>query len=77
MVNDRPCGIMGCKRPARVKGYCAAHYQKLRNLRASSRLPSSWVDFPAPHSLADVKLPRGRAAVKAKAAQAALAAQAT
>src|SRR4051812_31619861 len=26
---DRLCAVMGCKRPSRTKGYCAAHYQKL------------------------------------------------
>src|SRR4051812_3078335 len=26
--NDRACALIGCKRPSRSKGYCAAHYQK-------------------------------------------------
>ncbi len=62
------CGIKGCTRPPRSKGYCAAHYQKLRTLSLRGERPSGWVDFPAPGSVDDVVLPRGRAAAKAKAA---------
>lgn len=61
----RACGIKGCVRPARAKGYCAAHYQKLRMLTTRGDRPSAWVDFPAPQSVEDIKLPRGRAAAKA------------
>lgn len=61
----RACAIIGCPRPARTKGYCAAHYQKLRNLKNTNRLPSSWADFAPEHSVPDVVLPRGRAASKA------------
>lgn len=64
-VNDRPCAIIGCPRPSRTKGYCAAHYQKLRNLAKSNRLPGDWKDFAPPHSVKDLVLPRGRAASKA------------
>jgi len=76
-TNDRPCAIMGCKRPSRTKGYCAAHYQKLRMLARTGRLPSAWTDFAAPNSVEDVVLPRGRAGSKAlKEAKAARAARA-
>jgi hypothetical protein len=60
------CAIIGCPRPSRSKGYCAAHYQKMRNLTKSNRLPSAWTDSPKPQSVDDIKLPRGRAAQKAK-----------
>lgn len=63
----RACAIRGCKRPARAKGYCAAHYQKLRMLTTRGQRPSAWIDFPAPQSVDDLKLPRGRAAVQARA----------
>jgi hypothetical protein len=59
------CAIKGCGRPSRTKGYCAAHYQKLRMLDRSGRRPSAWVDYAAPNSVEDLKLPRGRAASKA------------
>jgi hypothetical protein len=64
-VNDRPCAIIGCKRPSRTKGYCAAHYQKLRMLARTNRLPAGWKDFAEANSVEDVVLPRGRAASKA------------
>ncbi len=66
--NDRPCALQGCRRPARSKGYCAAHYQKYRNLSRSGRLPPDWVEYAEPDSVKDIVLPRGRAAAKAKAA---------
>jgi hypothetical protein len=66
-TNDRGCALIGCKRPSRSKGYCAAHYQKLRMLTKTNRRPSSWVDYAPPNSVDDVKLPRGRAAAKALA----------
>jgi len=65
--NDRGCALQGCKRPARSKGYCAAHYQKFRMLARTHRLPSDWVDHAAPGSVKDVVLPRGRAGAKALA----------
>lgn len=65
---DRHCAVMGCDRPARSKGYCAAHYQKYRMLSLSGRLPPSWVDDAAPHSVENIVLPRGRAGAKALAA---------
>jgi len=64
-TNDRACAIIGCKRPSRTKGYCAAHYQKLRMLARTNRLPAGWTDFAAPNSVEDVVLPRGRAGSKA------------
>jgi hypothetical protein len=66
----RECAIIGCGSPSRTKGYCAAHYQKLRMLTKTNRRPSSWVDYAPPNSVEDVKLPRGRAAAKALAAAA-------
>jgi hypothetical protein len=63
----RECAIMGCGKPSRTKGYCAAHYQKLRMLEKTNRRPSAWEDYAKPNSVEDVKLPRGRAAAKALA----------
>ena len=65
---SRGCAIRGCRRPARTKGYCAAHYQKLRMLTRTNRRPANWVDFAPAGSVEDVVLPRGRAAAKAKRA---------
>jgi len=65
--NDRGCAIIGCKRPARSKGYCAAHYQKYRMLTRTRRLPSDWVEHASPGSVRDMVLPRGRAGAKALA----------
>lgn len=62
----RRCAVIGCKRPARSKGYCSAHYQKLRLLVKSGRRPASWVDDASSQSVAEVVLPRGRAASKAR-----------
>ena len=67
-ANDRPCAIAGCKRSSRAKGYCSAHYQKLRMLARTNRLPADWKEFAAPQSVKDLKLPRGRAGSKALAA---------
>lgn len=61
------CAIIGCKRPARAKGYCAAHYQKYRNLAKTGRLPSDWVENAEPQSVKNLVLPRGRAGAKALA----------
>src|SRR5688500_142655 len=65
--NDRGCAIIGCKRPARSKGYCAAHYQKYRMLTRTKRLPSDWVEHAQPGTVRDMVLPRGRAGAKALA----------
>ena len=64
---QRLCAVKGCKRPARAKGYCAAHYQKYRMLKETNRLPEGWVDDAAPQSVENVVLPRGRAGAKALA----------
>jgi histone H1/5 len=61
----RACAVIGCGRDARSKGYCSAHYQKLRLLTKTNRRPADWVDDARPNSVRDVKLPRGRAAAKA------------
>lgn len=63
--DERRCAVIGCKRPARSKGYCSAHYQKLRLLVKTNRRPASWVDDAKAQSVAEVVLPRGRAASKA------------
>lgn len=61
----RLCAIIGCGNPARSKGYCSAHYQKLRMLIRTNRRPDAWIDDAAQSSVPDVVLPRGRAASKA------------
>lgn len=66
----RECAIKDCGKPSRTKGYCAAHYQKLRMLEKTNRRPASWRDYAEPNSVDDIKLPRGRAASKALAAAA-------
>jgi hypothetical protein len=58
------CAVIGCKRPARSKGYCSAHYQKLRLLIRTNRRPGVWVVVAPPQSARDLKLPRGRAAAR-------------
>ncbi|MFB1480622.1 cell wall protein [Corallococcus sp. RDP092CA] len=63
----RECAIKGCGKPSRTKGYCAAHYQKLRMLEKTNRRPAEWADYANPNSVEDIKLPRGRAASKALA----------
>jgi hypothetical protein len=63
----RECAIRGCGKPSRTKGYCAAHYQKLRMLEKTNRRPANWVDYAESNSVDDIKLPRGRAAAKALA----------
>ncbi len=63
----RTCGLQGCGRERRSKGYCPAHYQKLRLLERTGRRPATWVDEPTPGTVEDVVLPRGRAASKALA----------
>ncbi|WP_244172421.1 cell wall protein [Myxococcus virescens] len=54
------CAVIGCKRPLRSQGYCAAHYQKRRLMMATGRLHAAWVEDAAPHSIPEVILPRGR-----------------
>lgn len=63
----RGCAIIGCTRPNRTKGYCGAHYQKLRMLVQTGRRPAAWKDNANPGTVADVMLPRGRAGSKALA----------
>ncbi|MBL9037792.1 MAG: cell wall protein [Archangium sp.] len=65
--DSRGCSVMGCKRPARSKGFCAAHYQKYRMLQRTGRLPSDWKEDAAPQSVENIVLPRGRAGAKALA----------
>ena len=61
------CAVIDCGRPARSKGYCAAHYQKFRMLEKTDRLPADWVADAAPNSVENIILPRGRAGAKALA----------
>lgn len=61
------CAIIGCKKNARAKGYCPAHYQKYRNLAKTGRLPADWVEHAKPQSVKNIDLPRGRAGAKALA----------
>ncbi|MCC6336881.1 MAG: cell wall protein [Myxococcales bacterium] len=63
----RPCALKGCRRSARSKGYCSAHYQKFRMLAKTDRLPADWVENAAPGSVKNLVLPRGRAGAKALA----------
>ena len=63
----RGCAVQKCKKSARSKGYCSAHYQKMRLLARTGRLPSDWVDNAPPGSVSNVVLPRGRAGAKALA----------
>jgi hypothetical protein len=64
----RKCALQGCGRPARSKGYCAAHYQKYRQLERTGRLPADWKPDAKPNSVKNIALPRGRAGAKAIAA---------
>jgi hypothetical protein len=66
--DGRECAVIDCGRPARSKGYCAAHYQKFRMLERTNRLPADWVADAAPNSVKNIALPRGRAGSKALAA---------
>lgn len=61
----RLCALEDCGRPARSKGYCAAHYQKYRMLQKTGRLPEDWTEFAPVGSVKNVTLPRGRAGAKA------------
>ncbi len=65
--DERLCAVIGCDRPARSKGYCAAHYQKYRMLKQTDRLPKDWVEDAQPQSVKNIILPRGRAGAKALA----------
>jgi hypothetical protein len=65
--SQRECALESCGRPARSKGYCAAHYQKYRMLEKTGRLPADWIEFAPVGSVKNVTLPRGRAGAKALA----------
>lgn len=55
------CAVIGCDKPARSRGLCAVHYQKMRNLLKRDELPQAWrKDSHEPQSLQDIKLRRGR-----------------
>lgn len=55
------CAVIGCDKPARSRGLCAVHYQKMRNLLKRGELPETWKkDAHEPQSLKDIKLRRGR-----------------
>jgi hypothetical protein len=57
-ASGRPCALIGCKKPARSKGYCANHYQKYRSLMSTGRLPSDWKEYAPANTVPDVVLPR-------------------
>ena len=59
-VVSKGCAIRGCGRPRRCIGYCAAHYQKRRNMQKAGRLPKDWVEDASPGSASEVRLARGR-----------------
>ena len=63
----RECAIIDCGKPSLSKGYCNNHYQKLRMLTRTDRLPRDWVADAAPGTVANVALQRGRAGAKALA----------
>ncbi|NRD52406.1 vegetative protein [Corallococcus exiguus] len=63
--DNQACAVIGCKRQSRSKGYCSAHYQKLRLLIRTGRRPDAWVDGAKPQSVPDLTLPRGRAGSQA------------
>ncbi|RKH48920.1 vegetative protein [Corallococcus sp. AB050B] len=63
--DNQACAVIGCKRQSRSKGYCSAHYQKLRLLIRTGRRPEAWVDGAKSQSVPDVTLPRGRAGSQA------------
>jgi hypothetical protein len=65
--DKRECAVVDCGRPARSKGYCAAHYQKFRMLDRTGRLPPDWLPDAPPGSVQNIPLPRGRAGAKALA----------
>ena len=64
---ERLCAVIDCGRPARSKGYCAAHYQKFRMLERTGRLPNDWKADASPETVKNIALPRGRAGAKALA----------
>ncbi|MFO0598785.1 MAG: cell wall protein [Myxococcaceae bacterium] len=67
-ASGRVCAVKGCGKKMRSKGYCAAHYQKYRNLEKTGRLPADWVPDAAPNTVKNIVLPRGRAGAAALAA---------
>lgn len=54
------CAVIGCAREVKAVGFCGAHYQKFRNLKATQRLPAGWRENAKPQTISDVALPRGR-----------------
>lgn len=67
------CAVIGCSKPARSRGLCAVHYQKMRNLLKRGELPEAWKkDAHEPQSLKDIKLRRGRPGKAEAAAEAVL-----
>ncbi len=63
----RDCAVIDCGEPARSRGYCNNHYQKLNMLTRTGRLPADWVADAAPGTVKNIALPRGRAGAKALA----------
>jgi len=74
ILKHAKCAVIGCKKPQRSRGFCAADYQKYRMLKRTNRLPADWkaVGENAHGSVGlavkNVVLPRGRAGAQALAA---------
>lgn len=45
---DTTCGVSGCNRPYRSRGYCAAHYQAARKYGWPMPCPKDFVPPPRP-----------------------------
>lgn len=57
------CAVVDCAGPASSRGYCRAHYQKFRTLRAQGVAAAlGWLDNAPPNTVHNVIRPRGRAA---------------
>ena len=46
--DDTTCGVSGCNRPYRSRGYCAAHYQAARKYGWPMPCPKDFVPPPRP-----------------------------
>ena len=57
----------GRRQPCTEQPRRSAHYQKLRMLTRTNRLPSDWKEYAPANSVKDVVLPRGRAGAKSLA----------
>ena len=46
--SDKKCEVVGCKRPYRSQGYCAAHYQAARKYEWPMPAPRGFSPPPRP-----------------------------